>query len=38
MAAKTDMERLGFFSELGYTTIKDPYTSSSVSKSDNTMN
>lgn len=25
--AKTDMERIGIFSEMGYTTIKDPYTS-----------
>ena len=33
MTAKTDMERLGIFSELGYTTIKDPYASAYPSKS-----
>ena len=30
--AKTDMERIGLFSELGYTTIKDPYVSAFTSK------
>ena len=25
MAAKTDMERIGLFSEMGYTSIGDPY-------------
>ena len=32
MAAKTDMERIGFFSESGYTTIADPYVSRKSSK------
>ena len=32
MAAKTDMERIGVFSESGYTTIADPYVPSSSSK------
>ena len=31
--AKTDMERVGVFAEMGYTTIKDPYTSAAPSKS-----
>lgn len=30
--AKTDMERIGLFSEMGYTTIKDPYVSAHNSK------
>ena len=30
--AKTDMERIGLFSEMGYVTIKDPYSSSYISK------
>ena len=33
MAAKTDMERIGVFSESGYTTISDPYIPLSSSKS-----
>ena len=33
MAAKTDMERIGLFSEMGYTTLKDPYKSRHNSKS-----
>ena len=32
MAAKTDMERIGVFSESGYTTISDPYIPPSSSK------
>lgn len=32
MAAKTDMERIGVFSESGYTTISDPYVPLSSSK------
>lgn len=34
MAAKTDMERIGVFSESGYTTISDPYAARSSSKSE----
>ena len=37
MATKTDVERVGFFSESGYTTIGDPYVSPTGSKLPSTL-